>query len=226
MPAPVKNKQPEKTTRFVGAIVYAKIKETAKGQALAYMLKTDKGNLVWFMVWDDNKDYAAPKSTHKPDLASVHCSGQVLTIDGVVSEMKDQENAPGKKMAFVKPNPKLISASPLTAEMKMLAQYADKFDALDDKRLAAALVALHANFLEQLEPNDSDFISSLAEGCKKYNSCTAKQRPHIIRLLAKYTGLNTAWRKAVDESLKHGFQVSEPTHEADDGAGGYSAEDF
>lgn len=197
---------------FTGKIVDIKLKQTAKGSALAYMLETKVGNNVWFMVWGDSTTSAfiAPQTTQRLGLNSVHFVDQEITVEAAVRETKDQEKKPGKKIAFIDANPKLVRAGPVTPDMK--ARMAIEYDLslTDNKRLGAALLSFYADHKDRIEPADMEFISSLAQGAQKYHSVRDKQREFVAKLLAKYAMRVQAWRKTVEASLKVGGKGFEP----------------
>lgn len=210
-----------KMKQMVGKVVSIRKRQTAKGEALAYTLLTAKGNRIWFQVWGDNttSQFIAQRTTHVPDLSSVHFEDQELAIEGEVSEEKPIDKEPGKIMVFIKPNPKLVRASPPTAEMRARAEYERKLDALDNKRLGGALVVFHEGYSDRVEPRDVEFLGSLAAGAKQYKSVSDKQRPYVVPLLAKYAMRVAGWRKTVDESLAKG-DFDDGAEPGDDAPGG------
>lgn len=206
---------------FTGKIVDIKLKQTTKGTALAFMLETKIGNNVWFMVWGDHSTspYIAQQTTQRIGMNPVHFIDQELTVDANVRETKDQEKKPGKKIAFLDANPKLIKAGPVTADMKARAQLEYDLSMLDNKRMGAALLSFYADHKERIEPGDVEFVASLAQGAQKYNSVSDKQREFVGKLLAKYAMRVLAWRKTIEASLKSGGFAGKPVdgHGPDDG---------
>jgi hypothetical protein len=205
---------------FTGKIVSIKTKPTQKGEALSFMLETKIGNNVWFMCWGDHTSSAfiAQQTTQRVGLHSSFHEGQELTVEADVKETKDQEKKPGKKIAFLEANPKLIKAGPVTADMKAQQQLEYDLGLLDNKRLGQALIQFYADHKDRVEPSDAEFLGSLAAGAAKYKSVSDRQRDFVAKLLAKYAMRIMPWRKIVEASLKGGFnEPRQHAHDPDDG---------
>lgn len=208
---------------YKGKIISIKEKTTVKGVALGIMIESDKGNKAWFMAWE------APWA----NVADGYCKPMVHEEQEVEilspppdpqrnSVQKDEKT--GGLIIFLKPNPKLQNAGPITNEMRKMTHYVAELEKFSLKRLGKAM-ALFADEMHQwLEDRDREFVTSLAEGAKKYQSITDNQRPYVVKILARYAAKHSRWGKIVDESIKLGETTQE--HEEPESNVTIAEEDF
>lgn len=189
-------------SRYKGQIISIKEKMTKKGVAIGVMIESAKGNKAWFLCWE--APWAAVSDGRITPLVYEDQDVEILSPPpdpGRNSVQKDEKT--GGVIVFLAPNPKLEKAGPVTAGMKKKGQYIAALELFDNKRLGKAMALFATEMHQWLEDRDREFVESLAEGARKYDSITDNQRPFVVKILARYAANHSRWGKIVDESIKN-----------------------
>lgn len=176
--------------RLEGVLLSVKLKKTQKGNTcIAHLCESEKTkNKFWFMGW--NSDYNKSTGGKEVPPEPVLCEGQKITVEVdyvIPADSVKVDEKTGRKMVFLKPNPKLVQASKPSPAMLKQAHYLEFLLAnFGPKRMAKAMVSMWAHFHERIEKDDAEFFESLADASETYGSVTEKQFPHCAKLVAKY----------------------------------------
>lgn len=188
--------------RYKGKIISIKQKTTKKGPALGIMIESEKGNKAWFFGWEE--PWAARGDGRCTPLIYEDQEVEVLSPPpdpGRNSVQKDEKT--GGLLIFLAPNPKIDKITPVTEAMKRRVRYEQDLERFNSKRLARALVLFRDEMHQWIEDRDREFVTSLADGAKQYNTVTDAQRPFVIKILSRYAANHTKWGKIVDDSVKN-----------------------
>ena len=209
--------------KYSGKIVSIKERTTKKGVALGIMIESEKGNKAWFMAW------TAPWA----NVSDGYCTpmvleGQEVEIlspppDPARNSVQTDEKT-GNLMIFLAPNPKLEKAGPVTPEMQRMKHYSEALDGFSLKRLGRAMALFYDEMNQWLHDKDREFVTSLADGARQYQTVTEKQKPYVVKILARYAAENSKWRSTVDASIKNAEE--NPEHEPPEQHVTIAQEDF